>query len=355
MDHVVAKVPHCHYVLTMPIMLRAYFKRHRRLLKPLCTLAYECLTDYLRAAADCHNGVPGIILKLHTYGEYLNFHPHIHALVADGLFMRQPPAAAIEGATTPVPAGPTSIGFVSLPEARPVKPLEELFRARVIKLLVAEKLLSPEQVKILDSWKRTGFSAHASKKIPPGATMDLEALAQYVLRNSFSIEKIIQKSPDDPIIYRSNSNERINANFQSFTPIEFLAEVTQHIPEKGSQSVRYLGYYSNKACGMRRRSLPAELVVRDPGVSAERSSRKWRDLILRVWHVDPLRCPVCQHPMRIIAIIEDREIVERILRHQGAWHDPPAGLPPPGASEPYTFEPCQDVDPMPDYESAPFD
>jgi hypothetical protein len=27
-------------------------------------------------------------LTLHTFGEYLDFHPHIHALVADGLFTR---------------------------------------------------------------------------------------------------------------------------------------------------------------------------------------------------------------------------------------------------------------------------
>ena len=53
-------------------------------------------------------------------------------------------------------------------------------------------------------------------------------------------------------------------------------------------------------------------------------SKRWRDLILRVWHVDPLRCPVCQSPMRVIAVIDDPQVVETILRHLGAWHDPPA-------------------------------
>jgi len=54
--------------------------------------------------------------------------------------------------------------------------------------------------------------------------------------------------------------------------------------------------------------------------------------------------------------------VERILRHLGAWHDPPAyrslgvGRPPrripqkvPG---PYTYEPCDDVYPTPNYENV---
>jgi len=88
LDQVVAPVPHRHYVLAIPKMLRPYFQRHRHLLKRLCTLAHESLSEYLRTALDCPQGVPGIILTLHTFGEYLDFHPHIHALVADGLFVR---------------------------------------------------------------------------------------------------------------------------------------------------------------------------------------------------------------------------------------------------------------------------
>ena len=55
--------------------------------------------------------------------------------------------------------------------------------------------------------------------------------------------------------------------------------------------------------------------------------------------------------MRDIAVIDDLRVVENILRHLGAWHDPPAGLSPPGAEGPYASEPCEDVDPMPDYEN----
>jgi hypothetical protein len=77
-----------------------------------------------------------------------------------------------------------------------------------------------------------------------------------------------------------------------------------------------------------------------------------RNLILRVWHVDPLRCPVCQSPMRVIAVIDAPWVVENILRHLGAWHDPPPRPPPPDGSGPYTCERCEDVDPMPDYENV---
>ena len=56
--------------------------------------------------------------------------------------------------------------------------------------------------------------------------------------------------------------------------------------------------------------------------------------------------------MRVIAVIDDPRLVEKILRHLGAWHDPPAGLSPPGAPGPFTCEPCDDAGPMPDYEDS---
>ena len=119
--------------------------------------------------------------------------------------------------------------------------------------------------------------------------------------------------------------------------------------------VRYYGWYSNKMRGVRQRRLPPQLLIRRPGLSppppATLPSKRWRDLILRVWHVDPLRCPVCHNPMRVIAVIDDPQLVPKILRHLGLWQDPPAGLSPPGLAA-LTYEPCQDVDPMPDYENV---
>jgi hypothetical protein len=182
------------------------------------------------------------------------------------------------------------------------------------------------------------------------------ALEEYILRNPFSVEKMTLESPTDLVIYRSRLNAKINRNFEVFSPTDFLAAITQHIPDKGAQMVRYYGWYSNKMRGVRQSRLPPQWVVRRPGVSppppVKLPSKRWRDLILRVWHVDPLRCPVCQNPMRVVAVIDDRRVVEKILRHLGAWHDPPTRPPPAGVPGPYAYEPCEDLDPMPDYENV---
>lgn len=61
-------------------------------------------------------------------------------------------------------------------------------------------------------------------------------------------------------------------------------------------------------------------------------------LIHKVYEVDPLECPRCKGPMRLITLIEDPDVIRRILRHLGLWHsEPPRGIeraPPQGTKRP---------------------
>jgi hypothetical protein len=41
-----------------------------------------------------------------------------------------------------------------------------------------------------------------------------------------------------------------------------------------------------------------------------------------------------------------------VLSHLGFHLDPPPRRPPSGLPGPYTYEPCDDADPMPDYENV---
>ena len=46
-------------------------------------------------------------------------------------------------------------------------------------------------------------------------------------------------------------NKKIGRNFEVFIPWDFIAAITQHIPDKSFQLVRYYGWYSNKMRGRR--------------------------------------------------------------------------------------------------------
>ena len=57
-----------------------------------------------------------------------------------------------------------------------------------------------------------------------------------------------------------------------------------------------------------------------------------------VYEADPLECPKCKGPMRMIALIEDRQVIRRILEHLECWA-PEAGSPGPRALRLHCAEP----------------
>ena len=68
------------------------------------------LRSNLQSTFINHQLFPGIVMAIHTFGEYLDFHPHLHLLMADGLFLRDE-------------------RFLVLPE-NGMDAVEELFRAK---------------------------------------------------------------------------------------------------------------------------------------------------------------------------------------------------------------------------------
>lgn len=184
---------------------------------------------------------------------------------------------------------------------------------------------------------------------------------RYILRNPFSVAKITLESPQDTLVYRSKLNPKVHRNFEVFAPVEFLAVLSQYIPDKGAQMIRYYRLYSNKRRGCAIKADPAGADPwprSSPPPPVKLPARKWRDLILQAWHTDPLQCPACQKQMRPIAVNDGPPVVERILKHLNLWCGPAhfaAARPPPSADPPEP-EPEPDFpidsDPLPDYENV---
>jgi hypothetical protein len=89
----------------------------------------------------------------------------------------------------------------------------------------------------------------------------------------------------------------------------------------------------------------------EPGPESHSHARQaakaaWAKLIRKVYEVDPLACPECGAQTRVIALIEDPAVIERILSWLGLWDPPqPCGPSPPGerASLPLAYHPVPDI------------
>lgn len=75
-------VPHRQYVFAVPKILRKLFLYHRKLLGKMSQCAAKSLTQFLRVIMGKKHGIPGIVIGIQTFG-----HPHMHAMIADGLFL----------------------------------------------------------------------------------------------------------------------------------------------------------------------------------------------------------------------------------------------------------------------------
>jgi hypothetical protein len=73
------------------------------------------------------------------------------------------------------------------------------------------------------------------------------------------------------------------------------------------------------------------------------ASATWRELIKRVWEVDPLLCPRCGTEMVKLAAIQDPVVIISAFSDMCTWWEkPPARGPPPGGT---VYEPCYDDPP----------
>ena len=110
------------------------------------------------------------------------------------------------------------------------------------------------------------------------------------------------------MIYKTKMVEGPNRNFEIFDPLDFLAAVTCHIPNRGEHLVRYYGYYSSVQRGRRRRQgvekVPLDPIpLSDDTACAKVARGTWARFLKKVFAADPLVCPDCHGPLRIVAFI----------------------------------------------------
>ena len=42
-------------------------------------------------------------------------------------------------------------------------------------------------------------------------------------------------------------------------------------------------------------------------------------MIQKIYEVDPLTCPKCSGKMKVISVIEEEDVIKKILKHLGLW------------------------------------
>jgi len=206
-------------------MFRILFLFRRDLLGELARCAWKSIQQYLEASAS-NDVLPAGILSIQTAGDFLNWNPHIHSLIACAVFHP-------DGSFQPVPLLQSNI-------------IQELFEANVFRLLVKKELIGKDLIAKMRSWKHSGFQVYAGPKIID--KQDILLVGLYIIRPPVSASRLQLDPQNGCLKYLAKGaipNQLCDSLFepagQIFDYLEWIAKVTTHIPEKGAQLVHYYG------------------------------------------------------------------------------------------------------------------
>jgi hypothetical protein len=207
-------------------------------------------------------------------------------------------------------------------------------------MLLSKGKITQEMITMLSTWRHSGFNVFlrqaqdgvCGKRISPKDDTAMENLARYIIRASFSQERMTYLDQEGKVIYKAKDGK----SSKSFPALEWMAAMSSHIPNRGEQMVRYYGRYSNVSRGKRQKTGDDDVIpcILEPEGDIKILRRNWARLTQKIYEVDPLVCPKCNGPMRFIGSIEDPAVIRAILEHLGLWfarsrpppkiHDPPA-------------------------------
>jgi hypothetical protein len=233
---------------------------------------------------------------LQTAGEALNYHPHLHGLLADGYWK--------DGVFT-------RFSVVNLDA------ITQAFAERVLAHLHKRELITDEVVVQILSQDHSGFGVWLGD--PFHDKESEQFVARYIERAPLALEKL--SIQDDIVTYTTKDGAA-----HEFDALEFLAQLSCHIPKTYESLTRYYGRYSCRRRGERAKlATPDAVQATESDYEREFRRSSWAACIKRIYEINPLECPKCKAHMRIIAFIQDAHSIKDIMKSQGIpdFHAPP--------------------------------
>jgi hypothetical protein len=110
---------------------------------------------------------------------------------------------------------------------------------------LAKGKITTDVIALMDKWRHTGFNIFCRPRILPWQHKSMENLVCYIIRASFSKERMTYHRETGQVEYQSKDGRQT----KMLHALEWLAAMCSHVPNKGDQMVRYYGHYSNVVRG----------------------------------------------------------------------------------------------------------
>lgn len=283
----VIDAPYFHVVFTVPAELNALIYANQRL---LYSLLHKCSAQTLLELCRERRflgATPGIIQVLHTWGQELNFHPHIHCIVSGG--------------------GLDAAGQLAICKRKtliPAKVLSPKFRGKLLAMLdglhKAGKLAFTESCEKLRNhyeWAALRDRLYQKTWCPDiretfnGYGNAIEYLGRYTHRIAITNTRIKEVTENSVTFTAKDYKNNSVVKEVTLTNREFIRRLMMHVLPPGFQKVRYYGFLNNRS---KKENL--KRIFRLQGRQKYKSmlaGLSMAEVLEKVWGYDICTCPAC--------------------------------------------------------------
>lgn len=288
-------VPYFHVVFTLPPALNELALQNPRAVYGLLFRAASQTLLQVAANPDRLGAQIGFLAVLHTWGQNLMHHPHLHCVVPGG-------GISLDGKS-----------WVACRRSRrkrdfflPVRVLSQVFRGKFIAGLkrlfhdgelkffaaMQSRAELPAFENLLNQAVRKDWVVYAKRPFG-GPQQVLKYLARYTHRVAISNQRLIGVEGDRVAFHYKDYADKNQQKVMQLDGPEFLRRFLMHVLPRGFVRIRHYGFLANRNRNDKLAMCRRLLGVNEPSPDAA-SDVDDSDLKNANHSEDPLRCPVCQ-------------------------------------------------------------
>lgn len=283
-------VPYFHVVFTIPHELNPFALRNKQI---LYSILFRSLKETMLTLGENSKWLGasiGLIAVLHTWGQNLMDHPHIHCIVPAGGLSRD------------------GKQWISCKDffLFPFPAMKKLFMAKVLdyfkqavnrgKIAFVGTICEYKDKKLFDTfvsmlYKKKWVIYVKQSFASPAAVVNY--LGNYTHRTAISEKRLVKASPYEVTFSYKDYKDNACVKQMTLEPVEFIRRFMLHVLPKGFMRIRHYGFLSS--CG-RAKKLPqcAEIFSSLKHNLEKRKEKKpWYVRFKELYGMDPRLCKKC--------------------------------------------------------------
>jgi hypothetical protein len=278
--HSTLPVKHYHLVFTVPHQLNGVCLHNQRM---YYDLLFAAMWNTLRSFGYSHFGVEsGAVAVLHTWGQNLSLHPHIHCIVPSAGY-------TLDGQWKNIGNSGNYL--------YPVHQLSEAFKARFLDSL-KRTLRKQNELSLFNDKMQQAYNTRWAVHCEPSlasAEHVVKYLGQYTHRVAITNQRILNIASGKVTFIAKDYRDRAIKKPVTLDGVEFLRRFTMHILPWRFVKIRRYGIYNHTV--KRKLALqfaPEEKPDIDTLIKRKEPPETNQQRFERLTGVNPCQCPVCK-------------------------------------------------------------